>query len=218
MAREKYSRCPEDAMQIASGYAASGSIFEISPSQRACRLPAGGRRTACDTVSISEEAWDAWNENRSDTTSLTGQFRSAVAAWKTQPQDGRAVQEKLRALQEEAAEQVDGQESGAAAGFRKQFAAYRGNGIFAESADTSENTPSTTPEDAQAAESETMGKKASELERKIKDLTAQLEAVMASGMPETEKDAMSTRISKEIEELQSQLTAYKQAEKALSAA
>lgn len=329
-------------MRIASGYDAIGSIFEISPSQRACRLPARGTHTSCDTVSISEEArvasanslrnseaasslsvrqegrltrwfnqWhtgadfavnentlqtvrgsgvllpenaalkaslemeidrllgasdytpgttaspellgklrplqqklnaitslgdmqvldektletagkflqaleDAWNENRSDATSLTGQFRSAVTSWKTQPQDGHAVKEKLRALQEEAAEQVDGQESGAAARFRKQFAAYRGNGIFAESKDSSENASITTQEDAQTAEAETMSKKASELERKIRDLTAQLEAVMASSMPETEKDAMSTRISKEIEELQSQLTAYKQAEKALS--
>lgn len=328
-------------MQIARGYTAIGSIFEISPSQRACKAHARGNRTACDTVSISEEArvayanslqasdsgptlgarqgarltrwfnqWhagadfpvnentlaaargsgdilpenavtkaslekeidrllsasdytpgttaspelleqlrplqqklnvitalgdmqvldgetletagkflqaleDAWNENRSATTSLTEQFSSAVASWKTQTQDGHAVLEKLRTLQEEAVDSLAGQESGAATRFRKQFAAYRGNGIFAESKDTSENASITMPEDAQAVEAETMSKKASELERKIKDLTAQLEAVMASDMPETEKDAMSTRISREIEELQSQLTAYRQAEKAL---
>lgn len=202
-------------MQIENGYAATGNIFEISPSQRACRLSAHGTRTSCDTVSISEEARVAYTERGGDAASLTEQFSSAVASWKTQTQDGHAVLEKLRALQEKAVDSVAGQESGAAARFRKQFAAYRGNGIFAESKDTSENASITTPEDAQAAESETMGKKASELERKIRDLTAQLEAVMASDMPETEKDAMSTRISKEIEELQSQLTAYRQAEKAL---
>lgn len=159
-------------MRIASGYDAIGSIFEISPSQRACRLPARGTHTSCDTVSISEEARVA----------SANSLRNADAAVR----------------------------------FRKQFAAYRGNGIFAESKDSSENASITTQEDAQAPEAETMSKKASELERKIRDLTAQLEAVMASSMPETEKDAMSTRISKEIEELQSQLTAYKQAEKALS--
>lgn len=218
MAREKYSRCSEDAMQIASGYAAIGNIFEISPQQRVCRLSAHGTRTSCDTVSISEEARAASTERGGDTASLTGQFRSAVAAWKAQPQDGRAVQEKLRVLQEESAEPLEGQETGAAARFRKQFAAYRGNGIFAENADNPENASITPQDDAQSSEAEAMGKKSSEIERKIRDLAAQLEAVMASGMPETEKDAMSTRISREIEELQSQLTAYRQAEKALSAA
>lgn len=345
MALESSSRRSEDAMQIASGYAAIDSIFEISSSQRACRLSARGAHGSCDTVSISEEArvayrnslqnadsgsaldarqearltrwfnqWhagadfpvnenlqaergagsllpenaalkaslekeidrllgasgyapgttaspellekvrplqqklnaitslgdmrvldgetletaakflqaleDAWNGAGSENASLTGQFRSAVASWKTQPQDGHALQEKLRALQEDAVEPAAGQESGAVARFRKQFAAYRGNGIFAENTGAAENASiATSAEDApQAAEAEKMGKKASEIERKIKDLTAQLEAVMASGMPETEKDALSTRISKEIEELQSQLTAYKQVEKALAEA
>lgn len=202
-------------MQIENGYAAIGNIFEISPSQGACRLSVHGTRTSCDTVSISEEARVAFTERGGDAASLTERFHSAVASWKTQPQASHAVRETLHALEEESIGSATGQESGAAARFRKQFAAYRGNGIFAESKDTSENASITTPEDAQAAESETMSKKASELERKIRDLTAQLEAVMASDMPETEKDAMSTRISKEIEELQSQLTAYRQAEKAL---
>lgn len=159
-------------MRIASGYDATGSIFEISPSQRACRLPARGTHTSCDTVSISEEARVA------SATSL--------------------------------------QNSGAAARFRKQFAAYRGNGIFADSESAPGDVSGATPEeDAPAAGAEKASQKASELERKIRDLSAQLEAVMESGMPETEKNAMSTRISKEIEELQSQLTAYRQAEKAL---
>lgn len=58
---------------------------------------------------------------------------------------------------------------------------------------------------------------ASELERKVKDLTAQLETVMASPMPEMEKTGVSSHISKEIDELQSQLKARKQVEKGVPA-
>ncbi len=195
-------------MQIENGYAAIGNIFEISPSHGACRLSAHGTRTSCDTVSISEEARVAYTERGGDAASLTERFPSAVASRKTQPQAGH---------EEESIGSATGQESGAAARFRKQFAAYRGNGIFAENRDAPENASLAAPEeDTQTTEAEKVSKKASELERKIRDLSAQLESVMASGMPETEKNAMSTRISKEIEELQSQLTAYKQAEKALS--
>ncbi|WP_297045897.1 hypothetical protein [uncultured Desulfovibrio sp.] len=204
-------------MQIENGYAAIGNIFEISPSHGACRLSAHGTRTSCDTVSISEEARVAYTERGGDAASLTERFPSAVASRKTQPQAGHAVRETLHALEEESIGSATGQESGAAARFRKQFAAYRGNGIFAENRDAPENASLAAPEeDTQTTEAEKVSKKASELERKIRDLSAQLESVMASGMPETEKNAMSTRISKEIEELQSQLTAYKQAEKALS--
>ncbi|MCX4310607.1 MAG: hypothetical protein OSJ28_10005 [Desulfovibrio sp.] len=39
---------------------------------------------------------------------------------------------------------------------------------------------------------------------------------MSSNMPEHEKDMMANQIHKELEELQSQLNAYKQAEKALT--
>ncbi len=206
-------------MQIENGYAATGNIFEISPSQRACRLSAHGARTSCDTVSISEEARVASTERGGDAASLTERFPSAIASWKTQSGDDHAAREKPRALEEEAAEPVNGQEAGVAARFRKQFSAYRGNGIFADSASAPGDASGATPEeDAQTAGAERMSQKASELERKIRDLSAQLEAVMESGMPETEKNAMSTRISREIEELQSQLTAYRQAEKALPGA
>lgn len=45
---------------------------------------------------------DAWNEGENADTSLGGRFLSAISSWKRQPQDAPALQEKVRALQDEA--------------------------------------------------------------------------------------------------------------------
>lgn len=103
--------------------------------------------------------------------------------------------------------------------FKKQFNSYRGNGIFSEDDSVSKDNSVEGPEKAQQAEEEEkISKTVPELERKIKDLTEKLEAVMSSNMPEHEKDMMANQIHKELEELQSQLNAYKQAEKAMASA
>lgn len=102
--------------------------------------------------------------------------------------------------------------------FKKQFNQYRGKGIFSEDDSVSKDNSVDGSEKAQQTEEEKISKTVSELERKIKDLTEKLEAVMSSNMPEHEKDMMSNQIHKELEELQSQLNAYKQAEKALASA
>ena len=102
--------------------------------------------------------------------------------------------------------------------FKKQFNSYRGKGIFSEDDSVSKDNSVDGAENAQHTEEEKISKTVSELERKIKDLTEKLEAVMSSNMPEHEKDMMANQIHKELEELQSQLNAYKQAEKALKSA
>lgn len=98
--------------------------------------------------------------------------------------------------------------------FKKQFNSYRGKSIFSE--DESVNNDDSLKDTAktQQTEEEKVSKTVSELERKIKDLTEKLNAVMSSSMPEHEKNMMANQIHKELEELQSQLNAYKQAEKA----
>lgn len=58
---------------------------------------------------------DAWNEGESADTSLSGRFLSAISFWKRQPQDASALQEKVRALQDEALEPAGAQESNAGA-------------------------------------------------------------------------------------------------------
>lgn len=97
--------------------------------------------------------------------------------------------------------------------FKKHFNSYRGNGIFAEDNSVTNDNEAYDMEKTQQTESEKTGKTISELERKIKDLTEKLGSVMSSSMPEHEKDMMANQIHKELEELQSQLNAYKQAEK-----
>lgn len=113
-------------------------------------------------------------------------------------------------------EMDDKSDSDASKDFKKYFNNYRGNGIFAEdnSQDTEKNDGVT--DTSENSESEKISKKVSEIERKIKDLMEKLETVMSSDMPEQEKNAMEGQIQKEISELQSQLTAYKQAEKAFA--
>lgn len=100
--------------------------------------------------------------------------------------------------------------------FKKQFNSYRGKGIFSEDDSVSKDNSVDGSEKAQQTEEEKISKTVSELERKIKDLTEKLEAVMSSNIPEHEKDMMANQIHKELEELQSQLNAYKQTEKALA--
>lgn len=104
--------------------------------------------------------------------------------------------------------------------FKKQFNSYRGKGIFNEDSDTNaqKSIEGDTVTDGSSGtdDIDKVTKKASELERKIKDLTEQLESVMQSNLPDTEKEAMAGQIQKQISELQSQLAAYKQTEKYLS--
>ncbi len=104
--------------------------------------------------------------------------------------------------------------------FKKQFNSYRGKGIFNEDNEVSSKNISdsdTIVEGSGGSEDiDKISQKASELERKIKDLTEQLESVMQSNLPDTEKEAMAGQIQKQISELQSQLAAYKQTEKYLS--
>lgn len=100
--------------------------------------------------------------------------------------------------------------------FKNQFDSYRGKGIFSEDDSASKDNSVASSEKSQQNGEEKIDKTASELERKIKDLTEKLEALMSSNMPEHEKDMMANQIHKELEELQSQLNAYKQAEKALA--
>lgn len=161
---------------------------------------------------------DAWNEGESAKPSLGDRFLSAISSWKRQPEDASALREKARALRDDAIQPAREQENEAAGRFRKQFDSWRGTGIFGENEGAPSEAAAVTPDAAQSAAAESDSKKASELERKIKDLSTQLEAVLASSMPEMEKNAMSSRISKEIEELQSQLTAYKQTQTSASEA
>lgn len=98
--------------------------------------------------------------------------------------------------------------------FKKQFNSYRGKGIFSEDESLSKSVDGNN--NSQQIEEEKVSKNVSELERKIKDLTEKLESIMSSNMPEHEKDMMANQIHKELDELQSQLTAYKQAQKALA--
>ncbi|MBD5627330.1 MAG: hypothetical protein HDQ90_07620 [Desulfovibrio sp.] len=58
---------------------------------------------------------DAWNEGESADTSLGGRFLSAISSWRRQAQDASALQEKVRALQDEAIAPEREQESGATA-------------------------------------------------------------------------------------------------------
>lgn len=102
--------------------------------------------------------------------------------------------------------------------FKKHFNTYRGKGIFSEDNSVNEDNSINEDQKVQQAQEEKVEKTVAEIERKIKDLAARLETVMASNMPGNEKDIMANQIHKELEELQSQLNAYKQAEKALASA
>lgn len=113
-------------------------------------------------------------------------------------------------------EMDDKSDSDASKDFKKYFNNYRGNGIFAEDDSQGAEKSNALSGTNENSESEKVSKKVSEIERKIKDLMEKLEAVMSSDMPEQEKNAMEGQIQKEISELQSQLTAYKQAEKAFA--
>lgn len=58
---------------------------------------------------------DAWNEDESEDASLSGRFTSAISFWKRQPQADAALQEKIRALQNDAIQPAKQPESAAAA-------------------------------------------------------------------------------------------------------
>lgn len=214
-------------MQIANDYAAE-SIAPFSAWYSIQARPDRSRASAGDVVSISDEARAACGNASGDTASagagaeaakkpLAAQFHEAAIAWKRQPLNAYAVQEQL--FSREAGDTAGPEQTRADASvlFRKQFNGWRGNGIFAGQKET--DASDLEPASGNAGDTtDAMSRKASEIERKIKDLVDRLSTVMASNLPETEKEAMSGQIQKDIEELQSQLTAYKQAQKAASEA
>lgn len=71
--------------------------------------------------------------------------------------------------------------------FREQFDGYRSDGIFVKKTGGPTKGASSSPGDTQISASENNSKHCAELERKIKDLVAQMEAVMASSLPGMEK-------------------------------
>lgn len=81
---------------------------------------------------------EAWDDGASGTApSLLGKLRAALSSWKTEPQNGDAVQPKMAGLHDDALAATPKAGTGASERFRKQFAPYRGDGIFTEQAGSS---------------------------------------------------------------------------------
>lgn len=99
--------------------------------------------------------------------------------------------------------------------YRKQFTEYRGTGLFAASDQTGETSSGQANAVSGNVEnsSDDSSDQTAELERQIKDLTTELEEVMASDLPDVQKEASAQELQKKISELQSQLMALKRGER-----
>lgn len=99
--------------------------------------------------------------------------------------------------------------------YRSHFNEYRGTGLFAASEQTGETSSGQVNADIGSGESSSDDgdNQTAKLERQIKDLTKELEEVLASDLPDVQKEASAQELQKKISELRSQLTALKRGER-----
>lgn len=104
--------------------------------------------------------------------------------------------------------------------YRKQFNAYRGMGLFTAPEQTGETSSGQANAAAGSGErsSDDSSNQTAKLERRIRDLTKELEEVMAADLPDVQKQASAQELQKKISERQSQLTALKRGERMADAA
>lgn len=148
-----------------------------------------------DTVSLSPEALELARQSR------LAAFCGAYGTDKLDEAEGDATTEDKPVS---ATEQ-----------YRSHFNEYRGMGLFAASEQTEETSSGQPNAVAGSGESSSddCGNQTAKLERQIKDLTKELEEVLASDLPDVQKEASAQELQKKISELQSQLTALKRGER-----
>lgn len=104
--------------------------------------------------------------------------------------------------------------------YRKQCNEYRGMGLFTAPEQTGETSSGQANAAAGSGErsSDDSSNQTAKLERQIRDLTRELEEVMAADLPDVQNEASAQELQKKISERQSQLTALKRGERMADAA
>ena len=148
-----------------------------------------------DTVSLSPEALELARQSR------LAAFCGAYGTDKLDESEGDAA--------------TEAKPLGVTEQYRSRFNEYRGMGLFAASAQTGEASSGQANAVAGSDESSSddSSNQTAKLERQIKDLTKKLEEVLASDLPDAQKEASAQELQKKISELQSQLTALKRGER-----
>lgn len=148
-----------------------------------------------DTVSLSPEALELARQSR------LAAFCGAYGTDKLDEAEGDAA--------------TEGKPVSATEQYRSRFNEYRGMGLFAASEQTGETSSGQTDAATGSGETSTEDSDSltAKLERQIKDLTKELEEVLASDLPDVQKEASAQELQKKISELQSQLTALKRGER-----
>lgn len=148
-----------------------------------------------DTVSLSPEALELARQSRLD--AFCGAYGTNTL--NEAEGDGAGADEAVTAADR----------------YRKQFNEYRGMGLFAASEQTGETSSGQANAVVGSGESSSddTSNPTAKLERQIKDLTRELEEVMASDLPDVQKEASAQELQKKISELQSQPTALKRGER-----
>lgn len=172
------------------------SATQFSTASENRRRPEKSTQPEGDTVSLSPEALELARQNR------LAAFCGAYGTDKLDEAEGDATTEDKPVS---ATEQ-----------YRSHFNEYRGMGLFAASEQTGEASSGQAAHGAAgsgASSSEDSDNLTAKLERQLKDLTRELEEVMASDVPDVQKEASAQELQKKISELQSRLTALKRGER-----